>query len=68
MKLKLPAEFKASAPEVVVETVKGPEVTLTVNPPVEGPVIVLADVPEKVRFPPKVKSPDPVVIGPLFVV
>jgi hypothetical protein len=33
----------------------GPDVTFTVNPPVLGPVIVRADVPLNVWFPPSVQ-------------
>ena len=46
-----------SVPEVVVDRVKGPDATLTVSPPVPGPVIVLAPVPEKVTLSPRVVAP-----------
>lgn len=62
-------EFKASvrvplAP--VVEMVSGPLATVTVRPPVEGPVIVRAVVPLNVWLPPTVNVPVPVVIPPLL--
>jgi len=68
VRLRAPAEVMAKVPKVVVERVKGPEATVIVNPPVVGPVIVLAVVPENVRFPPEVNNPVPVVMGPLPVV
>lgn len=39
---------------MVVERVKGPESTVSVKPPVDGPVIALALFPEKVKLPPRV--------------
>lgn len=67
-KVSVPAELIASAPEVVVDTVSGPLVTFMVRPPVLGPVMVRAVVPLKVRLPPCVNVPAPVVMAPLFVV
>lgn len=52
VKFKAPAELRDRVPEVVVDKVNGPESTVSVKPPVEGPVIVLAETPEKVTLPP----------------
>src|ERR1700676_5146009 len=65
---KAPAEVIAIVPEVVVDKVNGPEATVSVRPPVLGPVIVRAVVPEKVWLPPSVSRPVPVVMAPLLVV
>ena len=67
-RFRAPAEVRVRFPEVVVERANAPESTVSVKPPVEGPVIVRAVVPEKVRLPPDVKSPVPVVIAWLLVV
>src|SRR5260370_1278650 len=45
-----------------------PVVSEMVNPPVVGPVMVRAVEPAKVRLPPKVVRPVPVVIGALLTV
>ena len=68
VRFNAPALVTAKVPDVVVDSVSGPDATVAVNPPVVGPVIVLAVVPLNVRFPPCVHSPDPVVIAPLLVV
>ena len=52
VKFRAPALVTAKVPDVVVESVKGPDATVIVNPPVDGPVIVLAVVPLKVMLPP----------------
>lgn len=59
VRFKAPALVTATVPEVVVDKVRGPEVVLTVKPPVAGPVTVRAVVPEKVKPPPKVVKPEP---------
>jgi hypothetical protein len=48
--------------------VSAPVASVMVSPPVPGPVMVLAEDPEKVMLPPWVRSPVPVVIAPLLVV
>src|SRR5262249_31583612 len=75
VKFKAPAEVTARVPEVVVFTVRGPAVTLIVRPPVPGPVIFRAVVPENVRSPapivkapPAVNRPVPGAMAPLLVV
>jgi len=60
VKAKDPAEVTESVPEVVVDSVNGPEATVVVKPPVLGPVMVLAVVPLKVKPPPRVVRPEPV--------
>jgi len=52
VKFRAPALVTANVPDVVVDNVKGPDPTVTVSPPVDGPVTVLAVVPLKVKFPP----------------
>ncbi len=66
--LSAPAEVRLSVPEVVVDRLNGPLATVTVSPPVLGPVSVRAVVPENVTFPPCVSVPVPVVIAPLLAV
>ena len=51
VKFNAPAEVTARVPEVVVDNVRGPEVTPTVRPPVDGPTMLRAVVPEKVMLP-----------------
>ena len=51
VRFKAPALFKASVPLPVVRKVKGPVATVIVKPPVSGPVMVLAVVPEKAGYP-----------------
>ena len=52
VRLRAPAEVTANVPEVVVDRVRLPPVSLIVKPPVVGPVIVRAVVPENVTSPP----------------
>jgi len=52
-----PAEDSERAPDVVVDKVNGPEPTVSNKPPVLGPVMDLAVVPEKVILPPEVNMP-----------
>ena len=58
----VPDKFKAatlviaSVPLVVVLKVNGPLSTVTVKPPVDGPVIFLARIPEKVTLLPRERA------------
>ena len=57
LKFSAPALFKASVPLPVVLNVNGPPATVIVKPPVPGPVIDLAVVPEKTKLFPSVVTP-----------
>ena len=59
VRLRAPAEVTARVPEVVVLRVSGPEATVTLRPPVVGPVMVRALVPLKVWLPLRVVVPAP---------
>jgi hypothetical protein len=63
VKFNAPALVKASVPLVTVFKVKGPVVTCIVKPPVVGPVMVLAAVPEKRTLLPNVVVPVMMVLG-----
>ena len=64
VRARAPAEDSERAPDVVVDKVNGPEPTVSNKPPVLGPVMDLAVVPEKVILPPEVNMPAPVVMPP----
>ena len=68
VRFNAPALVTAKVPDVVVDSVSGPDATVAVNPPVVGPVIVLAVVPLKVRFPPDVKLPPVIMFPPALAV
>lgn len=68
VRFRAPADVTAKTPDVVVDRVSGPDATVIVKPPVEGPVMVRALVPLKVMLPPWVKRPVPVVMALLLVV
>jgi hypothetical protein len=64
VRFNAPAEATDNVPDEVVDKLNGPDATVIDNPPVLGPVIVLAVVPEKVTLPPSVNRPVPAVIAP----
>lgn len=68
LRFNAPALETVSVPEVVVDRLRAPVATVTLRPPVDGPVSVRAAVPLKTTLPAYVNNPLPVVIGPLVVV